>query len=1101
MRKFANATHYQLRSFCFGFLIIILSAPLPIGAQSRGADAGLPFITNYAPRTFKALPQVWAIQEDDRGIMYFGVQNYVLEYDGIKWRKISLPYNPSAVVRSFAKYRDGHIYFGGFGELGYLDRDSLGQTVARSLVAQIPEKNRDFFDVWSTYATDNGIYFQSREYVFRFQERKADKGPKWNIRIWKPKTRFMYAFYLEGDYYVHQQGLGLFKMINDSLELVPGSEFLGKERVQVMLPYPPGPNGERQYLIGMFYSGLYIYNGSTFRPFPTKADPIIKSGVVLYKGIRLNNGNYILSSTGKGLIIIDPQGNLIEKIDRNIGLQDESVYTAYFDSRGILWLGLDNGVSRVDINSPLTQFGLQSGITAGVLNAFRFEGRMYVGTSNGLLDYDSNSRLFHLVPGVAQNQVFSFVSDGKEMVVAGDGLFEIRNNKTVVVRPSVSGDMTLAYICTLKKHPGVFLSGALYGIPVFEVDENGVYSNGGKKMNYLGNIPGCSDQIWTFSEDSDGTMWAGTQNSKVFRIKLAFDSLNHLDLRKTKVEQYGPEQGVNGLLGSVFNLSGKTYFLTDSSLLRFDNDRKKFIVDTTFGRFPNGGASLEAAFAADSLGRVWIRIGKETRLAVPKPGGGYTLDESRLKSLTEHTVQAIYPEKNGILWMCTTDGLIRYDEKLEKNRNYSFKTILRHIEAGSTTVSTAVNNNETGFQIASSNNTLRFEYAAPFFEQEEKMKYQTWLQGFEKEWSGLDVNYYKEYTNLSPGKYTFHVRASNIYQDESEEATYSFEILAPWYRTGWAWLVYALAAGGLLVLIIRWRTRQLQQKHRELEKIVEERTTQLSHRLEELAVINSVQEGLARETNMEGIYELVGDKLRQIFQAQVIDIVTFDKKSGTIEDRYSFEKGDRSLLGPRPLGGFRKKVIESAQPLLLDGKMVENPADFDNPVVLGEKPKSAMFVPLVSGSEATGVISIQNIDRENAFSGSDLSLLSTLGNSMSIALESAKRFDETKRLLKVMEQRTAELAVINSVQEGLVRELNIQGIYDLVGERIRQIFDAQVIDIVTYDPRVNLISDKYSFEKGDRSLVGPREPRGFRKYVIDTKKTLVFNEDLERHSA
>jgi hypothetical protein len=64
---------------------------------------------------------------------------------------------------------------------------------------------------------------------------------------------------------------------------------------------------------------------------------------------------------------------------------------------------------------------------------------------------------------------------------------------------------------------------------------------------------------------------------------------------------------------------------------------------------------------------------------------------------------------------------------------------------------------------------------------------------------------------------------------------------------------------------------------------------------------------------------------------------------------------------------------------------------------------------------------------------------------MSVALESARLFDETTRLLNETEQRTAELSVINSVQEGLAKELDIQGIYELVGEKIREIFNAQVV--------------------------------------------------------
>src|SRR5436190_14781211 len=253
------------------FSILLLLSLLQVSAQDQ-SEKGLPFITNYTAKTYKALPQTWCVQEDNRGIMYFGIQNYILEYDGVKWRKIIAGTNTSTVVRSMTKNKDGIIYFGAYSDLGYFDKDSLGQTTARSLLNLIPEANRDFLDIWSAYSAENNVYFQSREYVFRISEKKTDG--KRDVKVWKPQTRFMYSFYIDGDYYVHQQGLGLFKMINDSLTLIPGSEFLGKERMQVMLPYPAGPTGEKQYLIGQFYSGLYIYNGKTFRPFTTKADNI-----------------------------------------------------------------------------------------------------------------------------------------------------------------------------------------------------------------------------------------------------------------------------------------------------------------------------------------------------------------------------------------------------------------------------------------------------------------------------------------------------------------------------------------------------------------------------------------------------------------------------------------------------------------------------------------------------------------------------------------------------------------------------------------------------------------------------------------------------------
>src|SRR5688500_11429558 len=112
--------------------IIELLCPLPVIAQAN-PEKGLPFITNYAPKTYKTLPQTWCIIEDGRGIMYFGVQATILEYDGVKWRKVNFKGGSPPVVRSFARDQKGVIYYGASGDFGYLEQDSLGQTVATSL--------------------------------------------------------------------------------------------------------------------------------------------------------------------------------------------------------------------------------------------------------------------------------------------------------------------------------------------------------------------------------------------------------------------------------------------------------------------------------------------------------------------------------------------------------------------------------------------------------------------------------------------------------------------------------------------------------------------------------------------------------------------------------------------------------------------------------------------------------------------------------------------------------------------------------------------------------------------------------------------------------
>src|SRR5512147_97047 len=130
--------------------------------------------------------------------------------------------------------------------------------------------------------------------------------------------------------------------------------------------------------------------------------------------------------------------------------------------------------------------------------------------------------------------------------------------------------------------------------------------------------------------------------------------------------------------------------------------------------------------------------------------------------------------------------------------------------------------------------------------------------------------------------------------------------------------------------------------------------------------------------------------------------------------------------------------------------------------------KSAVFVPLVVGDQARGLIALTNLEREHAFSDSDVRLLQTLANSMSVALENARLFDETQRLLKETEQRAQELAIINSVQEGLASKLDMQAIFDLVGDKIQSMFSAQSVIISSFDHEKKVSRLNYAFEDDQR---------------------------------
>jgi GAF domain-containing protein len=292
-----------------------------------------------------------------------------------------------------------------------------------------------------------------------------------------------------------------------------------------------------------------------------------------------------------------------------------------------------------------------------------------------------------------------------------------------------------------------------------------------------------------------------------------------------------------------------------------------------------------------------------------------------------------------------------------------------------------------------------------------------------------------------------------------------------------------------------------------LKQQLEDIQNELHARTEELAVINKVQEGLATKVDIQSIYDLVGEKIREIFDAQVVSIGSYDYKSQKCHFKYDIEKGNRFYDEPRTFNGIDKNLIKHKKTILINKNFMQGMVDLGmpnpEPAPGTEMPKSAVWVPLVVTGITKGYVSLQNVDRENAFAESDVNLLTTLANSMSVALENANGYDKTNKLLEETKQQAIELTIINTVGEGLAQQLDFQAIIDLVGEKIRDVFQAQVVSISTYDKRTDTIFHRYVFEMDQRYYFDKPQPiDADRKEIIVTKKPLVFGtkEEIIKHS-
>ncbi|MCU0485862.1 MAG: GAF domain-containing protein [Anaerolineales bacterium] len=259
-------------------------------------------------------------------------------------------------------------------------------------------------------------------------------------------------------------------------------------------------------------------------------------------------------------------------------------------------------------------------------------------------------------------------------------------------------------------------------------------------------------------------------------------------------------------------------------------------------------------------------------------------------------------------------------------------------------------------------------------------------------------------------------------------------------------------------------------------------------RSSELSIINMVQASLASQLDFQAIYDLIGERVREVFHVDVVDIVLYDPAADTMTMPYSFEKGDQSVIIPQAPYGFRKEVIDNRRPLLINENFAELARQHNNPVLTGETPKSALFMPLLVGEQVRGVISIQNMDQEQAFSAEDVRLLQTLSNAMSVALENARLFAETQ-------QRAAELAAINAVSTALVRELDLNALIHVVGEQTRMLFNASIAYVALYDEDNQVIQFPYTHGE---DLASIPYGEGLTSKILETSRPLLINQDLDR---
>ncbi len=779
-------------------------------------NLGIPYIKNYSSEEFHASDQNWAIYQAHSGIMYFGNTLGILEFDGMSWRLIRLPNN--SAVRSITEGNDGRIYVGGSNELGYLDSDPAGKTIFKSLLNLIPAESGNFADVWDIYKLNNETVFRTYKFLFIIKNGKFSA-----IRA---QSRFRSAGLVRGVLFVLDNGK-TFTLQED--KLIPYET----ANLQIGLRTLILPFDKDKILFATRENGLFIQNQNEIIPWKTSVDEFLRK-YLIYSALQIDSNYYAIGTWLNGVIIIDKYGKPIQYLNKEKGLLNNSVYSLFVDREKNLWCAMDGGISRIEINSPFSYFNSNAGFEAQCYTAALFKNKLYIGGGPNVYYHDwfTYENPLQRKPFIKIDQTSPQLwqlkeIQGKLYAAHSFDILILEENKVerIALNDGIVWSLTIP-----KNNTSLLLAGEDDGIYVLEqINKIWKFRNKIRGENLFGR--------WLV-EDEKNNLWCSGYDQRIFkyRVNKNFDSI-------ISVKFYDIRANYPLAVGNRLTiLKNKIIVSGADGFYEYDENSDRFIPSAELNEMIVKGKPVNIN-GADSKGDIWFNDFEGQGVFLKQPNGHYKVFRTPFYkfNLAPESFPVVSLNDFSIL-LCKNDGFINYNPKYIKNYDLDFNTLIRKVvllnndsviwDGGNTAIREVRKDELQNIILSYEDNAIHFEYAAPLFENIEKTQFQFKLEGYDKGWSSWSSSSIKEYTNLQAGKYTFTVRARNVFRVIGKTSQFSFRVKAPWFLSIWAWLGYFIITSAIVYGIVFINSRRLRSANLRLEKVIELRTIEIMNQKE-----------------------------------------------------------------------------------------------------------------------------------------------------------------------------------------------------------------------------------------------------------------------------
>ncbi len=809
----------------------------------------LPPIVKYTQTTYGAGNQNWMIGQDKNNFLFFANNDGLLEFNGSLWR---LYPSPNETIMRSVKVVGDKIYTGCYMEFGYWTRQPNNHLKYYSLSKKIRSKILDDEQIWNILNYDQWIIFQSLDQIYIYDTKTEE------FSIIKPKNKILKAFETQNGLYFQVTNQGLFEIENGSSKLVSNDPFVIDNKIIAVFLLEDG------LLLKTQLNGFVAFKDGKFTPRFQEVSQQIGSNSV-YSCKQLSNKSFVIGTISNGIFIVSETGTIKYHITQSKGISNNTVLALYEDVDKNLWIGLDNGINCINLQSPIRNYYDTTGFLGTIYTSLLHNQKLYIGTNQGLFYKNYNSDDSFKLIKETKGQVWSiFEHQGSLFCGHDSGTFIIENDIAKLIY-NESGTWKFEAV---SNNNNLILQGNYSGISLLEKKNN--------QWSFRNKILGFDYSAKYFEITDDNKIYISHEYKGVF----SFNVDNQFTKASNFIKFQNPTKGKNA---SLVKFKNTIYYANKSGIYKFNETLKSFEKDT----------KLSFVFERDTYSSGKLIVNNSDKMWVfTKNYINYFTNSKLSQQLKIHSIPIASSLSNSMLGyenitqisnstylIGTTDSYytINTNDLKFNNNNVSISNIsFNKLDEKPLNISIKTNGD-----FKHSENNATFNYTVPEYNKYIYTEYQYILEGFQEKWSLWSSRTSTIYKNLPPGNYVFKVRAKIANSTLENTVSYSFTINKPWYATTLAVILYFICGFILAIYVHRNYKKYYQKKE---QKLIEENNflLEIASLENEQQLMKLKNEQLSSDMDTKN-RELAISTMSLIKKDELLNLIKKDLKQSSVE--------------------------------------------------------------------------------------------------------------------------------------------------------------------------------------------------------------------------